>query len=1073
METKETQYIGGTILGSGLQPAEEGAYPLVQAKDVWVSANKRLDVALKEISSGGSSDIDSALPIPVETEAKMVEILSNATGKNLGEIYKYMGEDTANFTQGMLYIITEDDAETVGISDVELYSSDDESDTYTITLTNGKTRKLRVKRDSSGGSGVGIVSIEKTATEGLVDTYTITFTDGTTSTFTVTNGKDGVFDDEALSDYQTKTDESLTTFIKTIPGAINELDGKAIDKIAKIDNGAPSIKDIYSSGISWEASTFLYDSEGNNLIYKHIPTDRYMPISAGDNITFTNEGNTVKISATGGGGSGEDGRGIVSIDLTSTVGRTKTYTITYTDNTTSTFTVMDGATGSQGAGLQIVTTSGTNKAYTAYVSSITSLTSGATFIMVPHSGSSLIGGTITLNVNSLGAKEIKRRYNNNANTYADAGTITSGKPYRVMYDGSYWILVDYPKLNANDLVNRVPVSNGGVPTTSATNAGKVLTVNESGTPEWQEPSSPSSDESMIGEWSFINGITLPTEPLTLQFSFSSNGFNWDSMEIWSEGIRYSNEYTTIQVYSIENDWFYTDPMYSYIQILEQPSVEASAWIKSNAEIIPVVGVEQIKNIDTYFDDMQSVSADEGGIYWTNMFGIGTRAGITPQGNIYQAVPIAAGEGIAFEVDEDNQVVKINATGGGSGGADNSMVGTWVFNEVITTFIDDIDTPEEFNDGAYDIRNNRLKAYFITDEGEKHEFTFFNCSRIRGDLEGYDYDTTQITDGYDIWFYENGAWISDARRTVTILEEPEAYVADWIRANATKQEETPSDTSSGMPQIRFVGMPCDGLFGRIDHDAIEQNIVGTWVFNDVISPISDCAIVSFSSNGYDFMALESNMNGILHYSEMRGDFTEPVYNPESDRWSDERYQTIEIHEESQDGEMLYQWLAENAQKLNPNITTHNLKFTIEIVSGEVQVGDAIQICRMCSYGNVPAKDGKKAKPKKKKLRRFVEYTITEEDLGKRFITFEVPYIEGYKLRKVLQLFTKTSTMLSPISSVYFRIRRPKGEINSGDGGGMTVDAEFSNVVPVSKVSVPESWYDPKINEYRNYYKIKLV
>lgn len=49
-----------------------------------------------------------------------------------------------------------------------------------------------------------------------------------------------------------------------------------------------------------------------------------------------------------GGGSGTDGRGITSISKTSTDGLVDTYTITYTDNTTSTFTVTNGANGSNG-----------------------------------------------------------------------------------------------------------------------------------------------------------------------------------------------------------------------------------------------------------------------------------------------------------------------------------------------------------------------------------------------------------------------------------------------------------------------------------------------------------------------------------------------------------------------------------------------------------------------------------------------------------------------------------------------------------------------------------------------------
>ena len=46
---------------------------------------------------------------------------------------------------------------------------------------------------------------------------------------------------------------------------------------------------------------------------------------------------------------GQDGRGIVSIELTGTVGLVDTYTITYTDETTSTFTVTNGADGSAGS----------------------------------------------------------------------------------------------------------------------------------------------------------------------------------------------------------------------------------------------------------------------------------------------------------------------------------------------------------------------------------------------------------------------------------------------------------------------------------------------------------------------------------------------------------------------------------------------------------------------------------------------------------------------------------------------------------------------------------------------------
>lgn len=43
----------------------------------------------------------------------------------------------------------------------------------------------------NGDQGVGVANIAKTSTNGLVDTYTVTLTDGKTNTFTVTNGKNG------------------------------------------------------------------------------------------------------------------------------------------------------------------------------------------------------------------------------------------------------------------------------------------------------------------------------------------------------------------------------------------------------------------------------------------------------------------------------------------------------------------------------------------------------------------------------------------------------------------------------------------------------------------------------------------------------------------------------------------------------------------------------------------------------------------------------------------------------------------------------------------------------------------
>ena len=157
----------------------------------------------------------------------------------------------------------------VGISNIDLESSTALTNTYTITLTNGTKKTFTVN------NGNGVEKIEKTNTEELVDTYTITYTNGTTSTFTVTNGAAGAQGIQGV-----KGEDGHTPVI-TISDAGNwVIDG--VDTLTKA-----SIK-------------------------------------------------------------GDTGNGISSIELSSTVGLVDTYTITYTNGTTTTFTVTNGSTGSQG-----------------------------------------------------------------------------------------------------------------------------------------------------------------------------------------------------------------------------------------------------------------------------------------------------------------------------------------------------------------------------------------------------------------------------------------------------------------------------------------------------------------------------------------------------------------------------------------------------------------------------------------------------------------------------------------------------------------------------------------------------
>ena len=85
---------------------------------------------------------------------------------------------------------------------------------------------------------------------------------------------------------------------------------------------------------------------------------------------------------------------------------------------------------------------------------------------------------------------------------------------------------------------------------------------------------------------------------------------------------------------------------------------------NNAQIEACV---QIRGIDTYYDQVQELKADEYGVRWTDQFALENADGdnITT-GDILHSVPIVAGTGVSLEKDEENNVVKINAAGASGG-----------------------------------------------------------------------------------------------------------------------------------------------------------------------------------------------------------------------------------------------------------------------------------------------------------------------------------------------------------------------------------------------------------------------
>ena len=223
--------------------------------------------------------------------------------------------------------------------------------------------------------GRGISTIERTSgdgSSGSLDTYTITYTDNTTSTFSVRNGIDG----------QIFNIKGAVANISALPNPSATNAGNAYlvgTSSTKYDLYACVIQDgMYVwlnlgpvsgvKGDKGDTGTGITSLTGNAVNKDQGGRAFVLDIGLSDGTSKTFEYDIVDgTNGTNGtnGTDGADGRGIVSIERTAgtgAAGTTDTYTITYTDNTTSTFSVYNGRDGT-GAGITIdetVTSTGTN-----------------------------------------------------------------------------------------------------------------------------------------------------------------------------------------------------------------------------------------------------------------------------------------------------------------------------------------------------------------------------------------------------------------------------------------------------------------------------------------------------------------------------------------------------------------------------------------------------------------------------------------------------------------------------------------------------------------------------------------
>ncbi len=209
-----------------------------------------------------------------------------------------------------------------------------------------KTGNIKGSQGEKGNDGITIKGVSKTSS-GNIDTYTITYSDNTTYVFTVTNGSDGKpgvngEDGSVITigdNGHWYIDGNDTGYDATGPkgeNGNNGSDGVSIIKIEKTDgdgtSGSYDTYTIYYSNSTTSTFKIYNGKDGDN---GHSPS-----IEIGTNGYWYIDGISTGVKA-----KGEDGNGIDYIVKTSSEGNVDTYTIKYTNGTTSIFVVTNGKDG--------------------------------------------------------------------------------------------------------------------------------------------------------------------------------------------------------------------------------------------------------------------------------------------------------------------------------------------------------------------------------------------------------------------------------------------------------------------------------------------------------------------------------------------------------------------------------------------------------------------------------------------------------------------------------------------------------------------------------------------------------
>ena len=210
-------------------------------------------------------------------------------------------------------------------------------------------------------------------------------------------------------------------------------------------------------------------------------------------------------------------------------------------------------------GIPIVNAASTDGvAYTATLDNVTALSAGLAVWFIP--GTTTTSTAPTFNLNGLGAKSIRRKISLGMATTSGGGVASwlyKGRPFLLVYDGTYWIAEGMTKPGADDLYGSLAATKVGLSDTTATALGLDSGANvedalgqimgeDFETTTATMPSSNSWNLITYGKGKFVVVTNTATA------AYSEDGITWESATMPSSKSWYSVAYGNGKFVAVSN-----------------------------------------------------------------------------------------------------------------------------------------------------------------------------------------------------------------------------------------------------------------------------------------------------------------------------------------------------------------------------------------------------------------------------------------------------------------------------------------------------------------------------------------